>query len=182
MCCDQYPTGTEQEMKRLSKHLRANAIAYLALFVALGGTSYAAINLPAHSVGTRQLRDGSVTSRKLANGSVTPAKLDGHSVGGSIRHWAFVNQDGRVIGGSRGVRVLVRGGAPPYYVSWGDQFSHSCAVLANSPGSEGFGPIAGSIGIHVNEPGNRHGATVAWVWPFSSGKIINARFYIAVIC
>jgi hypothetical protein len=168
-------------MKRLSKHLRANAIAYLALFVALGGTSYAAINLPARSVGTRQLRDGSVTSRKLANGSVTPAKLDGHSVGGSIRHWAFVNQDGRVIGGSRGVRVLVRG--PEYYVvSWEDQFPRSCAVLASSPGQNGVGPFAESIGVQVVEPGTRHRPTVIYVFPQSTGMSTGVPFNIAVLC
>ena len=38
------------------RHLRRNAVAYLALFVALRGTSYAAIRLPASSVGTEQLR------------------------------------------------------------------------------------------------------------------------------
>ena len=48
-----------------SLSVRKNAIAYLALFVALGGTSYAAINLPAGSVGTRQLRAGAVTAVKV---------------------------------------------------------------------------------------------------------------------
>ena len=162
--------------------LRSNAIALLALFTALGGTSYAALNLPAGSVGTRQLRNGSVTSKKLANGSITPAKLDSRTIGGSVRHWAFVNQDGSAIGGSHGVHVFERSGGAPYYVSWGDQFSHSCAVLANSPGSEGFAPIADSIGIHVNEPATRHGATVVWVWPYSNGAFVRARFYIAVVC
>jgi hypothetical protein len=37
-------------------HLRPNAVAYVALFVALTGTSYAAIKLPANSVGTKQIR------------------------------------------------------------------------------------------------------------------------------
>ncbi len=46
-------------------HLRQHSISYLALFVALSGTSYAAINLPANSVGTPQLRDGAVTSSKI---------------------------------------------------------------------------------------------------------------------
>ena len=70
----------------------------------------------------------------------------------------------------------------PYYVSWGDRFSHSCAVLANSPGTEGNGPIADSIGIHVNEPGSPHGATVVWAWPSSENTFVNARSHIAVIC
>ena len=54
--------------------IRHNAIALLALFVALGGTSYAALSLPAGSVGTQQLRNGAVTSRKLAKGAVTAAE------------------------------------------------------------------------------------------------------------
>src|SRR3954451_18898481 len=43
----------------------ATVVAYLALFVALGGTSYAAIKLPANSVGSRQLKNGAVTGAKV---------------------------------------------------------------------------------------------------------------------
>ena len=95
-------------MTRLIHHLRSNAIAYLALIVALGGTSYAAVNLPAGSVGARQLKSGSVTTDKLANGSVTQKKLDPKSIGGSVLHWAIVDSTARVIGGSRGARSSPR--------------------------------------------------------------------------
>jgi len=37
------------------RFLRGNTIALLALFLALGGTTYAAVSLPANSVGTKQL-------------------------------------------------------------------------------------------------------------------------------
>ena len=53
----------------------ATVVAYLALFIALGGVGYAAATLPANSVGTRQLKNGAVTKRKLANGAVTTRKL-----------------------------------------------------------------------------------------------------------
>jgi hypothetical protein len=43
-----------------------NVVATLALFVALGGASYAATTLPAGSVGTAQLRPGAVTGSRLA--------------------------------------------------------------------------------------------------------------------
>lgn len=46
----------------------ANVTATIALFVALGGASYAAVALPANSVGTRQLRSGAVTPAKLGFG------------------------------------------------------------------------------------------------------------------
>lgn len=44
----------------------ANVVATLALFLALGGASYAALTLPRNSVGTTQLKAGSVTLGKLA--------------------------------------------------------------------------------------------------------------------
>lgn len=54
----------------ISKHLRRNVVSYVALFVALGGTSYAAVALPKNSVGTPQLKPSSVTSAKVKNGSL----------------------------------------------------------------------------------------------------------------
>jgi hypothetical protein len=56
-------------------HARQNVIAYLALFVALGGTSYAAIKLPANSVGTKQIKNSSVTSAKIKDGSIQTVDL-----------------------------------------------------------------------------------------------------------
>jgi len=52
------------------RHLRRNAVAYLALFIALSGTSYAAAKLPANSVGTTQLKNGAVTSAKIKDRSL----------------------------------------------------------------------------------------------------------------
>src|SRR5690349_22567027 len=60
---------------RIGSHIRRNVVAYLALFVALGGTSYAAIKLPGNTVGTKQLKTGAVTTKKLAKNSVTGAKV-----------------------------------------------------------------------------------------------------------
>jgi hypothetical protein len=48
----------------------ATVMAFLALLVALGGTSYAAITLPANSVGTKQLKKNAVTSKKVKNRSL----------------------------------------------------------------------------------------------------------------
>jgi hypothetical protein len=61
----------------------ANVTATLALFVALGGASYAVTQLPANSVGTSQLKAHAVTSSKLARNATAPNanKLSGHGVG-----------------------------------------------------------------------------------------------------
>jgi Collagen triple helix repeat (20 copies) len=48
----------------------ANVVSSLALFIALGGVSWAAATLPANSVGTRQLKDNAVTAEKVANRSL----------------------------------------------------------------------------------------------------------------
>jgi hypothetical protein len=55
-------------------------VALLALFVALGGTTYAATTLPKNSVGTRQLRHGAVTGAKLHKSAVTAVKVKAHSL------------------------------------------------------------------------------------------------------
>jgi hypothetical protein len=55
--------------------MRGNTIALIALFVALGGTSYAATTLAANSVGTKQLKKNAVTSAKIKAGAVTTAKI-----------------------------------------------------------------------------------------------------------
>ena len=47
-------------------YLRRHHIGLLALFIALGGTSYAAAKLPRNSVGTTQIKSGAVTEAKLA--------------------------------------------------------------------------------------------------------------------
>ena len=60
----------------------ALVVSLIALFVALGGTSYAAITaLPANSVGTHQLKNNAVTGVKIANGSITAAKISSDRLG-----------------------------------------------------------------------------------------------------
>jgi len=58
-------------MRRLSEKLTyANVTATIALFVALGGTSYAAIKLPRNSVGATQIATGAVRSAEIKDRSV----------------------------------------------------------------------------------------------------------------
>ncbi len=49
----------------------ANVTSSLALFIALGGTSYAVTQLPRNSVGSRQVRDGSLLRKDLAKTAVS---------------------------------------------------------------------------------------------------------------
>ncbi len=94
----------------------ALVIATLALFMSMGGTSYAAIK--AGSVGNKQLasnavsatkiRAGAVTSTKIRKGSVTSSKLGRGSVSGSkIARNAVTSQS--VLDGSLGSQDIARG-------------------------------------------------------------------------
>jgi hypothetical protein len=54
----------------------ALVVSLIALFVALGGTTYAATSLPRNSVGPKQLKKNAVTSPKIKKGAVTAAKIN----------------------------------------------------------------------------------------------------------
>ena len=62
-------------MRGFARFLRGNTIALLALFVALGGTTYAATALPKNSVGTKQLKKNAVTAVKIKTARVTNTKI-----------------------------------------------------------------------------------------------------------
>ena len=109
-------------MTRIRDHLRSNLVAYVALFVALGGTSYAAVSLPANSVGTRQIK----------NHSITPIKLDPGKFGAYVRAWAVIQGGTKVIAASPRARVV--SWDPSFaagVVSWGSVVSPSCFPLAS---------------------------------------------------
>ena len=64
-------TGRLMLVARLKERLSfASVVSLLAVFVALGGSAYAAGILPANSVGTPQLKGGSVTSGKVKDGTL----------------------------------------------------------------------------------------------------------------
>ena len=59
-------------LSSVSRHLRRNLVAYLALLFALSGTSYAAATtlLPSNSVGTRQVINGSLLKKDFKSGQL----------------------------------------------------------------------------------------------------------------
>jgi hypothetical protein len=65
------------------RFLRGNVIALLALFIALGGTTYAATALPKNSVGAKQLKKNAVTAVKIKSGAATNGKIGANAVTGA---------------------------------------------------------------------------------------------------
>jgi hypothetical protein len=70
--------------RRITGHIRGNAVGYVALFAALGGTSYAAVSLQPGSVTSAAIAPGAVTHSKLAAGSITQRNLVKHSLTASV--------------------------------------------------------------------------------------------------
>jgi hypothetical protein len=84
---------------RIARHLSyANVAASLALFVALGGASYAAVALPANSVATKQLKKSAVTASKLKRNAVSSAKVKD----GSLQQGDFAS--GTLLQGPQGLQ------------------------------------------------------------------------------
>jgi hypothetical protein len=61
---------------RFVDYLRRNHLALVAIFFAIGGTSYAAVSLAPNSVGTRQLKNRSVTLVKIRRGAIAALRGD----------------------------------------------------------------------------------------------------------
>jgi hypothetical protein len=89
---------------RILAHLRVNIIAYVALFAALGGTSYAAVRLKPGSVTSAALAKRAVTHSKLGLSSVTSANVARHSLTGSDFKPGALTAGGTSKGGRDGGR------------------------------------------------------------------------------
>jgi hypothetical protein len=112
-------------MTRILNHLRSQAVAYIALFIALGGTGYAAIRLPAGSVGTRA----------LANHSITPIKFGRSSIAGYIRDYVQINGQGQITASRPGAKLIEwRTGSsqPGGTLQWKQPIPSSCFAMATT--------------------------------------------------
>jgi hypothetical protein len=58
----------------------ANVISVIALFVALGGASYAAVSLPKNSVGSKQIKKRAVRAKHINKNAVGASKIQGNAV------------------------------------------------------------------------------------------------------
>lgn len=166
------------------RHLRgrityANVMATVALFVALGGVSYAAVNLPKNSVGAKQLKKNSVNSAKVRNGSLTlsdfkrsqraklrgpkgatGAKGDTGATGApgapGVSDWQIVSVTVKEVAGSAedearcpAGKRTLGGGAFVEGAEGGEVAINSVAIDSNAPLAGGLGWLAGA---HEHQP------------------------------
>ena len=107
-------------MRGLVGHIRSNLVGWVALFVALGGTGYAAISIPRNSVGAAQIR----------NRSITPVKFNPSSIGGSVRAWAIIRANATLIASSRKPVVFASVVPGSYVIQWPTRLPRTCATVA----------------------------------------------------
>ena len=109
----------------------ALVISLIALFVALGGTSYAAITrLPANSVGTAQLKNNAVTGKKLAK-SLTLAA--GHTEKGVF---GFGSDGSADVYGQISFPIPLASAPTVKIVAAGDPTPAHCTGTVAHPGAE----------------------------------------------
>jgi hypothetical protein len=150
------PTGTravarlEHMPERIIFHVKSNVIAYLALFVALGGSSYAAVRLAPGSVRTRALAGGAVTHKKLAANSVTAANVANHSLNGADFKAGVLGTSGSSGKGPRGLRGPA-GPAGPAGGAYIGARAASAGAVGAAHGSTTNVPLTG--GVWTQAPG-----------------------------
>lgn len=138
-------------MKRLIRHRPSPAmvVALLALFVALAGTSYAAVSLPKNSVGARQLKKGAVTPPKVAKTTIALFKGQRGPAGAQGLQGIQGAQ------GAQGAPGL--NGVTGYQIVQADSATNSVDKSVTVACPAGKKAIAG--GSHVS---GLHGANTAW--------------------
>lgn len=72
----------------------SNVVASMALFIALGGVSYAAVTLPKNSVGSTQIKQNAVTGSKVKSSSLTGSDVKNSSLtGGDVKNGSLTAVD-----------------------------------------------------------------------------------------
>jgi hypothetical protein len=170
-------------IRRILHHANQHSIGYVALvfsLLALGGASYAAIKIPKHSVGTKQIKNGAVGEKQLKNQSIDPVKWDPIYVTSFVRRWANVDATGKYLSGApHGSSTQQTAHPGVYELTWGDAFKSFCApiVSVDSTTSSNAGFANANIVTQSNN------ATAVFVHTYDvNGNAANEPFSIAIIC
>jgi hypothetical protein len=178
---------------KLGRPSHATVVAYLALFVALGGSAYAVGNLAKNSVGPKQLKKNAVTTAKVKNEAITGAKVKKGTLTGAQINVATLGivPTAQTAESSRTAEIANSLGPPePWHVvgkPGEPQFESGCKGAGGQQPPARFykdhgrvvhlegrwtGCPAGSIAFHL-PPGYRPGALLEFPLTLSSeGKVV----------
>jgi hypothetical protein len=178
-------------LSRLADRLSyANVVATLALFIALGGTSYAALKLPHNSVGSTQIRTGAVGSSEIRDRSIAlkdvsrPARTALRGTQGpqgpagpagtaAIKHFAAVSAAGAFLRGD--ATHGGREGVGSYTVGFAESVS-ACALTATLGTTDGTSAPAGRVTV------NDQSGTVGVQTYDAAGAAADLPFHLIVAC
>ncbi len=149
----------------LRPHLNhATVVAWLALFVAIGGSAYAVTALPKNSVGTKQLKTRAVTNKKLATGAadgrvvkagtlgIVPRarnanRLQGNSSSAFLRYGGTIPSGTTIVGSFGGDSGVSGSSAPQALTSWREVVQlPAAAPAALSDNTVNFSPSSVKVG------------------------------------
>jgi hypothetical protein len=179
-------------LQRLMSRLTyANVTATVALFIALGGTSYAALKLPRNSVGAAQIRAGAVGSRQLHDRSVLlrdlsvsarsslkgasgPQGPQGPAGPAAVKYFASASSAGEFVRGN--ATSGGRAGSPGSYVVGFSASVSACTFQATLGTTDASVAPAGRI--TVNDQGGRVGVQTY----DAAGSPADLPFHLVVAC
>jgi hypothetical protein len=152
----------------MKRHLTyANVMATIGVFLALGGASYAAIKLPANSVGSRQIKDGAVASADIKNHSIKAGDFKGGLPSGprgargpkgdagaaAAKYWARIGGGTTpAVNASSGGVTVTRGTNLETHVTFPTDVSKCAATLTIRSGTAGrsIRIVTSSAGATIN--------------------------------
>jgi hypothetical protein len=161
---------------KLLHHIRSNAVAYAALFVALGGSSYAAV---------------SINGSQIRNHTINPSKFNGRFINGNTRAWAIVRPNGSVVAsaGRPKVTAALSPDLGGYFIKWGVNVGRCPTEVTidsdSSPPTETLGNgsmrLTAGYGVASSFVAAGHRSTVVQTFN-QAGQPTALAFDVAVIC
>ncbi len=156
--------------RRLASHITyANTVATLALFVALGGTSYAAIHLGRNTVGAAQIKASAVGSSEVRNGSLRisdlstssraalkgqagPAGPQGPAGAPAVGYFAAIGSGGQAFRGNAKASNHTSSGSGSYTIIFPRDVS-ACAYTTTLGTADGSPPPTGQAAVSSDAQG-----------------------------
>ena len=178
-------------------------LAAIALFLALGGVSYAATTLPRNSVTTIQVRDHSLLAKDFARGQIPrgpvgpagpagpagpvgPAGPAGAAGSAAASKWVLVNPNGSIAAQSGGISITTHT-TGEYIVNFGSAVDSKLILaspgLANDSGPRGdvvAGPCGGTATGQTCTTGNDTSHVLVHTYNAANAALADHSFYLAV--
>jgi hypothetical protein len=178
-------------------------LASVALFLALGGVSYAATTLPRNSVTTVQVKDHSLLAKDFARGQIPrgpvgpagpagaagpagPAGPAGAAGSAAASKWVLVNPNGSIAAQSGGISITTHT-TGTYIVNFGSALDTKLILaspgVANDGGPRGdvvAGPCGGTATGQTCATGNDTSHVIVQTYNTANAALADHSFYVAV--